>query len=84
LSAGLLSTYGAVLALSLLSVITTVLGVSLAILVRENNKAIALGIGFSTGVMLAISIFDLIGLLATSLNALLNPYLIFSLQPPAP
>jgi ZIP family zinc transporter len=55
-----ISTYGAVLALSLLSVITTALGVWLASLIRENDKAIAIGIGFSSGIMLSISGVELV------------------------
>jgi zinc transporter, ZIP family len=54
------SPYGAVLALSLLSVLTTVLGVALASLIHANDRAIAIGIGFSTGIMLLISSLDLI------------------------
>lgn len=43
------SPYGAVLVLSLLSVLTTVLGVALSSLIGTNDRAIAVGIGFSTG-----------------------------------
>jgi ZIP family zinc transporter len=50
----------AVLLLSFLSVITTSIGVVVAILIRENTKAIAVGIGFSTGIMVAVSTMDLI------------------------
>ncbi|WP_363351791.1 hypothetical protein [Methylocystis echinoides] len=52
--------YGAVLALSSLSVMTTVLGVALASLIHANDRAIAIGVGFSTGIMLLISGVDLI------------------------
>ena len=55
-----MSTYGAVLALSLLSVVTTVMGVLLAILIGKNDRAIAAGIGFSTGIMLLVSGLELI------------------------
>lgn len=55
-----MSTYLAVIALSLLSVITTVAGVALALRIGENRKGIAGGIGFATGIMLAISFFELI------------------------
>lgn len=55
-----MSTYAAVLTLSLLSVVTTVMGVLLALLIRENDRAIAAGIGFSTGIMLLISGLELI------------------------
>jgi ZIP family zinc transporter len=50
----------AVLLLSLLSVITTSIGVFVAVLIRENTRAIAVGIGFSTGIMVAVSTMDLI------------------------
>lgn len=52
-------TYGAVILLSLLSSVTTCLGVSLAILLRENSQAIAMGLGFSAGIMILISVFEL-------------------------
>lgn len=52
--------YIAVTGLSLLSVFTTVAGVALAIRIGENRKGIAAGIGFATGMMLAISFFELI------------------------
>jgi ZIP family zinc transporter len=55
-----MSTYSAVLALSFLSLITTVLGVLLAVLIRSNSRAIALGIGFSAGIMLLISGMELL------------------------
>lgn len=50
----------AILLLSLLSVLTTVVGVMLALLIRENVRAIAVGIGFSTGIMVLISGLELI------------------------
>jgi ZIP family zinc transporter len=49
-----------VLLLSLLSVATTALGVLLAFLIRQNTRAIAAGIGFSTGIMVLISVLELI------------------------
>jgi len=52
--------YGAVILLSLLSSVTTCLGVALAISLRENTRAIATGIGFSAGVMILISVFELV------------------------
>jgi len=52
-------TYIAVLLLSFLSVLTTLLGVTLAIYIGKSERAIALGIGFSAGIMLLISFFDL-------------------------
>jgi len=53
------STYIAVL-LAFLSVLTTLLGVTLAIYIGKNERAIATGIGFSAGIMLLISFFELI------------------------
>jgi len=54
------TTYLAILLLAFLSVFTTLLGVALAIFVGKNERAIALGIGFSAGIMLLISFFELI------------------------
>ncbi|MCP5276747.1 MAG: ZIP family metal transporter [Thiobacillus sp.] len=54
------TTHAAVLLLSLLSLFTTWLGVMLAIWLRENARAIAAGIGFSTGIMLLISLLELV------------------------
>jgi ZIP family zinc transporter len=53
-------TYIAVLLLAFLSVVTTLLGVALAIYIGRNEQAIASGIGFSAGIMLLISFFELI------------------------
>lgn len=50
----------AILLLSLLSVLTTGIGVLLASLIRENVRAIAIGIGFSTGIMVLVSALELI------------------------
>ena len=50
----------AILLLSLLSVLTTAIGALLALLIRENVRAIALGIGFSTGIMLLVSAMELV------------------------
>lgn len=50
----------AILLLSLLSVLTTAIGVLLALLIRENSRAIAVGIGFSTGIMVLVSALELI------------------------
>ncbi len=52
--------HAAVLLLSLLSVVTTWSGVMLALWLRENARAIAAGIGFSTGIMLLISLLELL------------------------
>jgi ZIP family zinc transporter len=46
--------------LSLLSCVTTALGVALALSLRENARALATGIGFSTGIMILISLWDLL------------------------
>ena len=54
------STYIAVLLLASLSMFTTLLGVTLAIYVGKNERAIAIGIGFSAGIMLLISFFELL------------------------
>ncbi len=54
------TTYLAVLLLAFLSVFTTLLGVSLAIYVGRNERAIAIGIGFSAGIMLLVSFLELI------------------------
>jgi ZIP family zinc transporter len=50
----------AVLLLSLMSCATTALGVALALRIRENARAIAAGIGFSVGIMVTISLAELI------------------------
>lgn len=50
----------AILLLSFLSVLTTTVGVLLATLIRDNARAIAAGIGFSSGVMVLVSAFELI------------------------
>lgn len=54
------STYIVVLALAALSGFTTVIGVLLAIYVSRSDSWIAVGIGFSVGIMLLISLFELI------------------------
>jgi len=54
------TTYAAVLLLSLTSLFTTWIGVMLAIRLRENGPAIATGIGFSVGIMLLISVLELV------------------------
>jgi ZIP family zinc transporter len=50
----------AILLLSFLSVLTTGLGVLLALLIRENRRAIAIGIGFSAGIMILVSALELV------------------------
>ncbi len=54
------TTYIAVLLLAFLSVLTTLLGVTLAIYIGKSERAIAAGIGFSAGIMLLISFFELV------------------------
>jgi ZIP family zinc transporter len=50
----------AVLLLSLLSCVTTGAGIVLAALIRDSAKAVAIGIGFSGGIMMLVSAFELI------------------------
>ena len=51
---------GSILLLSLLSVATTVIGVLLALSLRAHARAIALGTGFSTGIMILVSTLELL------------------------
>lgn len=53
-------TYVAVILLSLLSCLTTCIGVYVALVLRENAKAISAGIGFSVGIMVLISVLELL------------------------
>jgi len=53
------TTYVAVLLLACLSVLTTLLGVALALYLGRNVRAIAVGIGFSAGIMLLVSFLEL-------------------------
>ncbi|HSH43112.1 MAG TPA: ZIP family metal transporter [Arenicellales bacterium] len=53
------TTYVAVLLLAFLSVATTLLGVVLALYMGRNERAIAIGIGFSAGIMLLVSFLEL-------------------------
>jgi ZIP family zinc transporter len=50
----------AVILLSLLSCVTVLLGVAAALRLRENARALAAGIGFSIGIMVLISLAELI------------------------
>jgi ZIP family zinc transporter len=50
----------AVLMLSLLSVVTTLLGVALALRAGRSDRAIAQGLGFSVGVMILVSMLELL------------------------
>lgn len=53
------ATWAAVLALSLTSLLTTWIGVALAVRLGERAWAISGGIGFSVGIMLLVSVFEL-------------------------
>lgn len=50
----------AILGLALLSGLSTVIGVVLAYILKTRNKLISVGIGFSVGIMLLISFFELL------------------------
>ena len=52
--------YPIILFLALISGMTTLIGAGLAVCCRGNQKAIVTGIGFSTGIMLLISLLELI------------------------
>jgi ZIP family zinc transporter len=54
------ASYGAVIVLAFLSGGTTLIGVALALAIGDNPKMTAMGIGFSTGIMVLISVFELI------------------------
>ena len=79
--------YVAVILLSLLSVVTTLIGVGLALYFKKSEKGIAIGIGFSAGIMLVISFFELLpeaakasGFIPTLTALILGILLIFSLN----
>ena len=81
------TTYIAVILLSLLSVATTLIGVGLALCFKKSRKGIAIGIGFSAGIMLAISFLELLpeavkvsGLIPTLIALILGIFLVFSLN----
>lgn len=74
----------AILLLSSLSIATTAMGVLLALSIRENDRAIAVGIGFSTGIMVLVSVAELIpeahgsvGTLGTGLGVALGGALLW-------
>jgi len=54
------ATAAAVILLSLLSCVTVLIGVAAALRLRENARALAAGIGFSAGIMVLISLAELI------------------------
>jgi ZIP family zinc transporter len=51
--------YTAVILLSLLSSVTTCLGVALAMSLRDNTRVIVAGLGFSVGIMVLVPVVDL-------------------------
>lgn len=53
-------TYIAILILALVSGLSTLIGVAIAICLGRNNRAIAGGLGFAAGIMLWISFFELV------------------------
>ena len=63
------SAHVAVVLLSLLSCATALLGVALALVLRENSRALAAGIGFSVGIMLLISVLELVPEAVAALGA---------------
>jgi len=67
----MLINYPIILILALISGMTTLVGAGLATYCKGNIKAIVMGIGFSTGIMLMISFFELIPE-ALEKSALLN------------
>lgn len=79
--------YTAVILLSLLSSVTTCLGVALAMSLRENTRAIATGLGFSVGIMILIPVLDLIpesiaiaGVVRALTTTILSAALVWSAQ----
>jgi len=79
--------YIAVILLSFLSAITTLIGVGLALHFKKNDKWIVAGVGFSAGIMLIISFFELLpeavktsGFIPASISLILGILLIFSLN----
>lgn len=79
--------YLAVILLSCLSIFTTLAGVMLALKFRDSERGIAIGIGFSAGIMLVISLVELLptaasetGAIATVITATLGGTLLFALH----
>lgn len=79
--------YLAIILLSCLSIFTTLAGVMLALKFRDNDQGIAIGIGFSAGIMLVISLAELLpaaiieaGTVTTALTATLGGVLLFGLH----
>jgi ZIP family zinc transporter len=63
------ATHAAVLLLSLLSCLTVLAGVALALRLRENARALAAGMGFSAGIMILISAGELLPASLATLGA---------------
>jgi ZIP family zinc transporter len=81
------TTYIAVMLLAGLSAVTTLAGVALAIRIGGNERAIAVGIGFSAGIMLWVSFLDLMpeavgaaGMYTSSLAFLLGMLIVAALH----
>lgn len=79
--------YIAVILLSFLSVITTLIGVGMAFCFKKSEKGIIIGIGFSAGMMLVISFLELLpeaaktsGIYSTLIALIFGVLLIFSLN----
>ncbi|MEA3464219.1 MAG: ZIP family metal transporter [Patescibacteria group bacterium] len=79
--------YIAIILLSFLSVITTLIGVGLAFYFKKSKKGIVIGIGFSAGIMLIISFLELLpeavkasGFIPALIALILGIFLIFSLH----
>ncbi len=65
------TTVVAVLGLAALSGITTLIGVALAVYTGCNNNGMALGVGFSVGIMVLITLFE-VGPVATAQTGLVS------------
>jgi len=79
--------YIAVILLSFLSALTTLVGVGLALYFKNKEKGIAIGIGFSAGIMLFISFFELLpesaaasSFISMLVSLILGIFFIFSLN----
>lgn len=80
-----MSTAVAVVLLSMMSLLTTWIGVALALKLGESERALAAGIGFSVGIMLLVSLLELIpqaghamGLRATMTSFVLGAALVWA------
>lgn len=70
--------YLIILILALLSGMTTIIGVALAVFCRKNIKTIVAGIGFAAGIMILISFFELLPESISNLS-LIKGLIIFAL-----